>query len=464
MSTDHKNPVTWQPLESTRTPSHGLTPFGGTLLTAFLVGFPFWWIAGLASFGFIIVGFLLGYQLLQVKQIKVPNGFGIWILFLMVVLMSALTLWVPVPGLIPESGLGRILSWAFRLSWFIAGTCVMLFIGNADERVLPTRRVVLLFAWLFTLTVLGGYAGNFASGVDFPSILEVLLPRSVATHPFVSTLIHPGLAQVQDFLGYDSPRPKAPFEYANSWGANFGMLLPYFMLSITFAHQFWVRVVLAAILILAIPPVIFSLNRGMWVGLGALLLLFLIRMGVTGKLRQLFLLISGITLASIILVMSPLFDLMISRIDNPHSNSGRSNLAAFTIRITMEHSPIIGFGSTRTRQGNFFSIAAGATADCHQCSPPQLGTQGTLWFLIFCTGVLGTSLFVAFLVRRFARLTIDGRTVPFAVLASVVYFAFVLPVYDTISSPFFVLMAGMGLAWRFERLNPDEMYREGQGT
>lgn len=431
--------------------SPALTPRSSAILTVFLAGFPLWWLAGLGLFGFMLVGLVLGYQLLRLRRIHIPAGFGIWLLFLVVVIIGVTALWIPVPGLLPEAGASRILSWAYRLTWLISTTCVMLYIGNTSERVLPTRRLVLLFAWLFALTVLGGYAGNFAYGIDFPSVLEIVLPGAIAHHPFVSTLIHPGLAQVQDILGYESPRPKAPFEYANSWGANYGMLLPYFVLAITFTKKRWHRIALSVFLILALPPAIFSLNRGMWLGLGALVVMLIVRMALTGKVGYVLSFIGGLVVAAFIVVASPLWNLVTSRIENPHSNTGRSNLATFTVQTTLEHSPIIGFGSTRTRQGNFFSIAAGATADCHQCSPPQLGTQGTLWFLIFCTGFLGTALFIAFFVRRYAPLVTDTRIVPFTTLASAVYFACVLPVYDTVSSPLFILMAGTGLAWRYER-------------
>lgn len=457
MPTDQMIPVTRLHRDGPSDPPLRLTRRSGVVLTVFLAGFPFWWIAGLGSFGFIIVGLLLGYQLLRAKRVAVPRGFGIWLLFLMVVLMGAWTLWAPIPGLLPEAGADRLLSWAFRLAWLVSATCVMLFIGNSEEGVLSSRRVTILFAWLFVLTVAGGYAGTFASNVDFPSVLEVVLPHSVATQPFVATLIHPGLAQVQDILGYDQPRPKAPFEYANSWGANYGILLPYFVLMITYARHSWQRVVLALILLLAIPPIVFSLNRGMWAGLSALVILLGIRLAITGRFRHLLILATSLLLALVLIAVSPLNDLIISRIENPHSNTGRSNLASFTVLTTLEHSPIIGFGSTRTRQGNFFSIAAGATADCHQCSPPQLGTQGTLWFLIFCTGFLGTALFISFFIRRYFSLFASADSIQFAALASAVYFACVMPVYDTISSPLFVLMAGTGLAWRLERSRRDTL-------
>ncbi len=434
-----------------RTGDLGPRSSGGRVLTVFLAAYPLWWLVGLGQFGFILVGLWLGYELLRKKQIRVPPGFGLWVLFLVVVLLGAWTLWAPVPGLMPESGAGRLLSWGFRLLWLVAGTCVMLFIGDSPERVLPTRRVVGLFAWLFAITVIGGYAGTFAYRADFPSLLEIILPRSIAHHPFVSTQIHPGLAQVQDILGYESPRPKAPFEYANSWGANYGMLLPYFVLMVKFARRAWQRVVFVAMLVVALPPAIMSLNRGLWIGLGVMLLLALVRMLLNGKFTLVLSLAVGVAVVGTLAALSPPRDIVLSRLDNPHSNSGRSNLASFTVKTTLEHSPIIGFGSTRTRQGNFFSIAAGATADCHQCSPPQLGTQGTLWFLVFCTGFLGTALFLAFLVRRHAPLLFDARPVPFAVLASATYFACVMPFYDTISSPLFILMAGMGLGWRYDR-------------
>lgn len=418
-------------------------------LVVFLGVFPLWWVLGLGSLGFLIVGALLAYQLLKQPQIFVPPGFWIWAMFLFVVLLGVFVLWIPVPGLMPESGAQRILSWAFRLFWLVASTVVLLFIGNSSQRALSDRTVITLLAMLFATTVMGGYAGIFLSNLDFPSLLEVALPHSITSNTFVKSQIHPGLAQVQDILGYSSPRPKAPFEYANSWGANYGLLLPFYLLSIKYFTRRWARVLLWLGLVVAIPPAILSLNRAMWLGLSLMGVILLVRLTLRGRFVALAAVCVSFITAAVLLISTPLWDIIQSRIENPHSNTGRTNLARYTVETTLSHSPIIGFGSTRDRQGNFFSIAAGATADCHQCSPPQLGTQGSLWFLIFCTGLLGTALFLAFFVKHYFPVIKVHNSEHWSMLYPAIYFLCVLPTYDTITTSLFIFMMGTGLSWRW---------------
>lgn len=433
-------------------------------LLAFFFSFPLWWLLGLGTIGFLAVGGLMAYFLLKLPTIKVPPGFIYWALFLGVVLIGVITLWVPVPGLLPEGGASRILSWAYRLLWLLAATAAMLFIGNSSRRLLPDRALILALGAMFIYTVIGGYAGIFFSSVDFPSVLEMALPDAVSSNTFVYSQIHPGLAQVQDILGYESPRPKAPFDYANSWGANFGLLLPFYLLCFRFAQKRLYKVVLWLGLLASIPPAVLSLNRAMWLGLLAMGLFALIRLVLAGRFIALGATLFSAVVGVVVLLYTPLWDIIETRLENPHSNSGRSNLAGYTIQVTMEHSPVIGFGSTRTRQGNFFSVAAGATADCHQCNPPQLGTQGSLWFLIFCTGILGTALFLVFFTKHFAPLLRARHPVQRAMLYPAIFYVCVLPTYDTITTSLFLLMIAVGISWR-HTANPDqELTLKGLGT
>ena len=60
--------------------------------------------------------------------------------------------------------------------------------------------------------------------------MEMILPGA-RTNEFLNSLVHPSLTTTSDFLGYEQPRPKAPFAYANAWGNNLGLLLPYFVYS-----------------------------------------------------------------------------------------------------------------------------------------------------------------------------------------------------------------------------------------
>ncbi|UNX55583.1 hypothetical protein MF406_04800 [Georgenia sp. TF02-10] len=422
------------------------------MLTVFFVGFPLWWLVGLGQLGHLLVAVVLAGYLLKARRVAVPAGFGLWLLFLVVLAVSAVTIWSPIPGLVPAVGGERILTYGFWAAWFLTAMIFLLYLGNVPEAHLPTHRVVDMMAWLFLITVAGGYAGQFLWHVDFPSLLEVVLPASVRDINLLSIMIHPGLAQVQDILGFEAPRPKAPWTYANGWGASYGLLLPFFVLAFTGPRASVARrVAFVPLLLLAIPPVIFTLNRGLWAGLAVMAGYVAIRLALRGRFLVLALLAGLSVAAGVILARTPLAEIILARLDNPHSNQGRTNLAVTAVRTVLEHSPLVGLGTPRALEGNFFSAAGGATESCPQCSPPQLGTQGSFWFLLFTTGLLGAGFFCAFLLRRYASGMRQGTSLGIAMTATGIYLAVVIWVYDIVGSSLVTVMIALALLWRAER-------------
>ena len=423
----------------------------GWPLVLMYAGFPIWWILGLANIGFVIAAIPMAYQLLKRRTIATPRGFGVWLLFLVWAAAGVATLWADAPGAQPASGLGRLLPFGYRLLWYIAATIYLLYVGNLDERDLPTRRIVRLLGWFFLVTVAGGYLGWVMPHLEFSSALELVLPQGVTSNEFVRILIHPGAAQIQNIIGYASARPRAPFSYANDWGANYGMLLPFFILSWLRYPSKWRRRLFPVVALAAIPPVIFSLNRGLWLGLIAMAGYAIIWVTVRGRLGAAATLVGAAVVVAGIVILSPLGHEVQERIASPHSNTGRAHLASLTVESTLEGSPVIGFGAPRSVQGNFFSIAGGATPTCPQCSPPQLGTQGHLLLLVFAHGFFGALWFLGFVYYRFFRGLRDPSPDAMAYTAVGVFFTAVMPVYDLVSAPLITVMLALGLLWRRER-------------
>ena len=120
---------------------------------------------------------------------------------------------------------------------------------------------------MFIYTVIGGILGLVVTGVDFPSLLELVLPIPQRRASSTRCSTRP-LALPSDFLGYDQARPTAPFAYPNAWGNNIGLFMPFFVGHSSFARtRAGDGYVGIAILVLAIIPIVYSLNRGLWVGL-----------------------------------------------------------------------------------------------------------------------------------------------------------------------------------------------------
>ena len=88
----------------------------------------------------------------------------------------------------------------------------------------------------------------------------------------MQSLVHPAAAQLMDVLGHPSPRPAAPWGYTNTWGNNFCLLVVWFVVA---AFGFREanrrnRLLATALLVASIAPVVYSLNRGLWIGLGVI--------------------------------------------------------------------------------------------------------------------------------------------------------------------------------------------------
>jgi len=415
----------------------------GWPLTALYVLFPLWWVLGLSHFIFLILAVPMGWELMRRRPVFAPTGFGLWLLFLVVVASGSVLLWIVPPGTIAPEGAAKLISWSYHFGWYTAITIVALYIVNMPERELPTDKVMRLLGLMFVYTVLGGLAGVLFPRLDFPSLLELVV--HVPSDNFLSFLLHPWVNTPSDFLGYDQPRPAAPFSYANDWGNNLGLFLPFFWGSWLRRDAGWRRPIGVVVLVASLVPIAYSLNRGLWAGLIAAAVLVALRLAAMGRVRVLQVTVALLIIGSAAFVVSPLYDTVALRVDTPHSNDRRAELSEEVISKTVVLSPLLGYGETRGVSGNFASIAGGSTPDCEQCGVPPLGTQGFLWRLIFTTGLLGTLLFLAFVIGQFLRFV--RAEDPVALIGCLVIFLALIFswVYDSLESPLFTMMIAIGL-------------------
>jgi hypothetical protein len=430
------------PLDETSTKS---TLFGpGWPLKFLLLGIPFWWAFGIGSFIFLITAVVMAVDMYRRGRIRLPAGFGVWLLFLLWMTFGVFMLWVHAPGTVEGGGPGRLVGYGLRYGWYLAITVAMLYPLSFSSRVLPGMRVV---RWLgmFFLYVAGlGLLGVLLPKLEFTSPMELIVPGA-SSEGFVRNLVHPSLTTFSDFLGYEQPRPKAPFAYPNAWGNNFGLLLPFFVLAWTTSKRHWQRVAVPFVLALALIPVVFSLNRGLWIGLTILAIYAAVNSARSRHYAGLLGLAGAAVLAIIVITATPLADTIALRVETPHSNDRRTTVAETVTSTTWEGSPLLGYGTTRQVQGSFGSITGGATPDCHQCAAPPMGTQGFVWRLVFTTGFVGTILFYLFLAIQMLRhiRRRDGISVVGCMALTVSLVSFM--VYDSLESPLFILMLAVGL-------------------
>jgi hypothetical protein len=420
-------------------------------LTVLFLGFPLWWVLGITEFAFFLAAVPMAWSLISRRRVIAPRGFGWWLGFLAVVLVSGTMLSTDAPFSNTGPLGGTLLTFGYRLCWYLAATIVLLYVGNTDRDLLPTGKVVRLLAWMFVLTAFGGLLGVVAPHFEFNSPLELVLPDSIARNRFLHALIHPATADIQSVLGFAQPRPRAPFAYANSWGANFSFYLPFFLLSWFARDAGWRRLAGWPVLAVAAIPVVYSLNRGLWAVLVVGALFAVVQVIRLRGFNAVLWLAPVAVVAVVCALLSPLPTMISERFAHQHSNDRRVELAIKTVKSTVTGSPLIGFGNTRDVEGSFGSIAGGATLGCPACAVPPFGTQGHLWLVIFAQGLVGTVLFLAFFLVRFARHIRSREPVTMIGLAVLLFFLIEMLVYDTLGAPLFTLMIALGLMWRTDR-------------
>lgn len=419
----------------------------GWPLTATLAGFPIWWVLGISNFIGHIAAIVMILELARMRRIRLPRTIGVWLLFLLWVVAGVLVLQVAAPFAVPSTSSDRYFTFAYRFGWYLAGTVALLYIGNMRD-LLSSTRIARAAAAMFITIVAGGWLGVLAPNAGFQSLMEILLPARVASNEFVSFLIHPQIVQNYAQAVAEYARPSAPFGFANIWGLNFASFLPFFLFAWFGRDAGWRRKLGPLVLLLALVPAVLSLNRGMWLAVGAMAVVVGVRSALRGHIRSLAVLASGMVLALGLVLVTPLGSQVVNRLENPQSAQTRSKVAYTTLASVLEGSPVIGFGSTRDPANAFYSVAGGDSPNCPECAPPALGTQGHLWLVLYSQGVVGIALFLWFLgawLIRGLRLSSGVATASSCLL--VAQFVTLL-VYDSLGIATFGALMAVGLIWR----------------
>ncbi|MGH9024178.1 MAG: hypothetical protein ACRDV9_13940, partial [Acidimicrobiia bacterium] len=337
----------------------------GWVLSATFIGFPVWWVLGLGAFIWPLLAFPMGFSLLTRRQpVRFPRFFGLWLLFLVWMLLSAIEL----------DGADRMIGFVYRASLYISATVTFLFVYNAPSSVLSASRLANLMTAFWVVVVAGGLLGVLAPALEFRSPAEMLLPARLASNEYVSALVHPASAQVQTFLGYAVPRPKAPFTYTNEWGSNYALLLPFLMVSWGYLRTRFRRALVAGIVFVSLIPVFYSLNRILWVSVFVAAIYGGVHLAMRGNTAALRIVAMSIFAMIAVFALPATRSMVSDRINTPHSNTGRLILAQ-EAADSVGKSPLLGFGAPRPSVVN--------------PNLPPVGTQGQFWLILFSHGFPG---------------------------------------------------------------------------
>ncbi|MGH3241230.1 MAG: O-antigen ligase family protein [Spirillospora sp.] len=411
--------------------------------------YPLWWALGMTSVIWGAAAVPMAWLLMRKRRIKVPPGFGIWVLFLVWAAAGAASLGLVAPGTMPDSG--GFLGYGQRMILYSAATVMFLYIGNLTEEQMPLRRLARLLGLLGIVTVIGGVAGVLFPDVSFDSPVEMLLPKSMTSSKWVEDMVHPGLAQVQDVLGTTaSARPKAPFEYTNIWGNNLVVLMVWVFVGWWATGSRGAKWGVALLAVVAAIPTVYSLNRAMWLGIVIAFLYVAFRLMMQGRLFVLGALALGLIVAMLVFALSPLSTMVKARAENGHSDNIRSTLAVRSLEAAAS-SPILGYGSGRALRGSPSSIAIGRTPSCAQCGNSTVGSTGQLWLLLISNGFVGTALFFGFFLHALWRYRHDRTAYGIGGSLVVLLSFWFSTAYTSAGSPLSLTFVSLALLWRSDQ-------------
>lgn len=433
-------------------------------LVLLLAFYPLWWALGLGVLIFPILAVPMAVSLYRQharkQPILLPPGFVLWVIFCVVVVAGVAALGAEPAGAVAEGWSDRIVGSVYRLVQYGSLTIMLIYAGNAIGRVLSQRALMLLLAWLFVVTVVGGLLGTVAGHLEFSSPVEMLLPKSIRGKGFVKSLVHPQLAQIHDLVGDPKPRPAAPWGYTNTWGNNFCLLVVWFVAATfgsgaTQAIRPLVKGLALLLLGLSVIPVVHSLNRGLWIGLAVLVVYFTVRQALAGRTRTLAAAAAGVALTGVLAMGTPLGEVIERRLDNGKSNGVRMFLTERAVEGMWE-SPVLGFGSTRNTIGGRQSITVGESAACERCGNFTIGGNGQLWQLLFAHGLVGSLAYFGFFGYGLWRFRRDRSPIGVAASGAIVASFVAALWYNSLVTPLAWAFLGYVLLWRNDRAAPLE--------
>lgn len=443
-------------------------------VVALLAGYPLWWALGIADFIWIILAIpmaarLYAWRAHRTRPLRLPPGFGLWALFLIWTLAGVVMLPLNAPGTVPSPVSHRLVAFADRTSTYIAITVLLLYVGNLRESELSRRKLIWLIGLLGGYATVLGIAGMALPNLQFSSPTLVLIPHSLQHNAFILAQMHPALTQVQDVFSaqnsYGSTtgqgRPKAPFDYTNTWGEAMTITVPWLLLACMRSRDVRLRAAGLAVLLLALVALVYSLNRSAWIAVAFSVVYLAMRLAARGRVAVLGGLIVLLILLVVVGVASPLGQVVSMRLQNGKSDSIRSSLFALSLKDGLS-SPLLGYGDTRQQRGSVNSVAIGPTPDCPICGQAEVGSTGQLSLVLICSGFVGVILYFGFFIGgawRFRRdRTPEGMLGMLVILLSFIY----MLTYDALTPPLGLTMLAYAVLWRHDMMSSAALPVPGQ--
>ena len=400
-------------------------PISSTLPLSFVVlSLPIWWVFGAAYFIWPLLTAPLLLSLVLRGNVRFPPRFGLWLLFLGWSLLSIVQI---------ERKLS-VLLFLWRGSLYFSATVLFLYVFNATREEISDAAIVKILELFWVEVVIGGFLGVFFPRVSFHTPVESLVPQSFLHDQTAYYFVHPAFSEVMTFLGYPVGRPKVLFAYSNQWGAALAVLTPFAIAAFTRMRRGTKRRLFGALLVLSVVPVVVSLNRGLWLSLGAGLAYLLVRFASRLNFRAIGAALIALVAAGVLIFATPLGTLVHDRFTSKRSsNDTRLSVYQETFQQVKE-SPWIGFGSPKA-----------SSADPNL---PHVGTQGQAFTVAYSYGIPAFLLFAGWFVYTFLR-SLRGRApARFWANVAILMLLVEMPYYNYMPAPLHIVMIAAALAWR----------------
>lgn len=210
----------------------------------------------------------------------------------------------------------------------------------------------------------------------------------------------------------------------------------------------------------SVIPVVYSQNRGVWLGLALGLGYVALRLALRRRFGVLLALGFGATLAAGLVVATPLQQVVTARLGGQtNSNDLRGSLSQDALSVGA-HSPIIGYGSTRSTIGSNKSATIGKSPGCIKCGNRVIGSTGQLWLILVAQGYAGALLYLLFLFQGVVRYWRDNSVVGIGGTLVLLLSVFYALLYTSLVSPLAIAFMGLALLWR----NDDARREQRAGT
>ncbi|MFF5172934.1 O-antigen ligase family protein [Micromonospora sp. NPDC000089] len=384
---------------------------------------PIWWALGAFYLGWSVFGVLLLALLVARGRVALPAGAACWLVFLALVLLSATRL---------DRGTAYLTS-GLRLGYLVTALVVGVYVYNLVRDGVPWDRVLRPLGWFWLGLVALGWLGVLMPRFALTTPVELLLPGGISGERFIQALTHVRANEFNPVSRNPIYRTAAPFPYTNNWGTAYALLVPVVLAYLASVRTGRFRVLLMVSLPLSVVPAFLTLNRGMFLGLGAGLLYLGLRALVRGNARLIASIVGLVLLVWVVSLVVPVQDLITDRVSSTDTNVDRLDLYLRTWQA-VQRSPLLGYGAPNN-------------VDTTLAEEP-LGTQGMVWQVLYSHGIPALLTFLLWIVLVTRRLAVAVSPAGHWLSTIPVIAVVVIPVYSYIDPNMSVIFfaVGAGLA------------------